>query len=155
MSAPYIIPFNFQPVNSGTINNASYTVPAGKYARVIATVQASARASRTMTAVPNSYIHSGYGGTDSKTVELWLRAGEVVTTTTTVASGTASNTINTPASVVSASTAMLSVGGVGTCLVNVPALDTTAATAVAGQSTSTLGGQATVIYRYEEFNIIS
>lgn len=33
MSAPYIIPFNHQPVNAGR-STGTYTVPAGKYARV-------------------------------------------------------------------------------------------------------------------------
>jgi hypothetical protein len=32
MSAPMIIPFNFQPVNTGS-TTGTYTVPAGKYAR--------------------------------------------------------------------------------------------------------------------------
>ena len=33
MSAPYIIPFNHQPVNTGR-TTSTYTVPSGKYARV-------------------------------------------------------------------------------------------------------------------------
>jgi hypothetical protein len=33
MSAPFIIPFNFQPVST-SVKTASYTIPAGKYARV-------------------------------------------------------------------------------------------------------------------------
>jgi hypothetical protein len=34
MSAPFIIPFNFQPV-SVAVKTASYTIPAGQYARVV------------------------------------------------------------------------------------------------------------------------
>jgi hypothetical protein len=34
MSAPYIIPFNHQPVTTGVSTSGTYTVPAGKYARV-------------------------------------------------------------------------------------------------------------------------
>ena len=34
MSAPYIIPFNFQPVSTVASSSGTYTVPAGKYARV-------------------------------------------------------------------------------------------------------------------------
>lgn len=34
MSAPYIIPFNHQPVNTG-VTASTYTAPSGKYARVL------------------------------------------------------------------------------------------------------------------------
>lgn len=34
MSAPYIIPFNFQPVSTVASSSGTYTVPAGKYAKV-------------------------------------------------------------------------------------------------------------------------
>ena len=33
MSAPYIIPFNFQPIST-EVKNASYTIPSGKYAYI-------------------------------------------------------------------------------------------------------------------------
>jgi hypothetical protein len=35
MSAPLVIPFNFQPVQT-VVTNASYTVPSGKYAKIVA-----------------------------------------------------------------------------------------------------------------------
>jgi len=35
MAAPFIIPFNNEPTLSTTLRTANYTVPAGKYARVI------------------------------------------------------------------------------------------------------------------------
>jgi hypothetical protein len=35
MSAPIVVPFNYQPVST-TVQVASYTIPAGKYARVLA-----------------------------------------------------------------------------------------------------------------------
>jgi hypothetical protein len=34
MSAPFIIPFNFQPTGIATLTSAGYTVPAGKYGRL-------------------------------------------------------------------------------------------------------------------------
>lgn len=40
MSAPFVIPFNFQP-ESVSVVTGSYTVPPGKYARVIANVSGS------------------------------------------------------------------------------------------------------------------
>lgn len=41
MSAPFIVPFNFQPV-SVSVKTASYTIPAGKYARVLVNLEGSA-----------------------------------------------------------------------------------------------------------------
>lgn len=41
MSAPYIVPFNFQPV-AISVKTTSYTIPAGKYARVVVNLEGSA-----------------------------------------------------------------------------------------------------------------
>ena len=38
MSAPFFLPFNFQP-SSVAVKTGSYTIPAGKYARVTATIE--------------------------------------------------------------------------------------------------------------------
>jgi hypothetical protein len=38
MSAPFFIPFNFQPA-SVSVKTASYTIPAGRYAYVVANVE--------------------------------------------------------------------------------------------------------------------
>lgn len=90
MSAPYIIPFNFQPVNTVVGTSASYTVPAGKYA--IAKINISA-----------STWLNGFGGTSSPVsgtastpnssstsaclpFELILKAGDALTFTVSDAS---------------------------------------------------------------------
>ena len=41
MTAPFVIPFNFQP-ESVSVETGSYTVPAGKYARVTVNLEGSA-----------------------------------------------------------------------------------------------------------------
>jgi hypothetical protein len=41
MSAPFIVPFNFQP-DSVSVITSSYTIPAGKYARVVVNLEGSA-----------------------------------------------------------------------------------------------------------------
>ncbi len=35
MAAPFIVPFNFQPPSAPTIRTTNYTIPSGKYARIV------------------------------------------------------------------------------------------------------------------------
>ena len=74
MSAPYIIPFNFQPVAT-VAAGSTYTVPSGKFARVVATLTVSALVGAS----------GGSNGAQSQTntgvFEYWLKAGDVITVT--------------------------------------------------------------------------
>lgn len=66
-----------QPVNTGAVSNGSYTVPAGKYARVSATLS-------TYIAAISGAITSGgvpafcTPGQSSHSVELFLKSGDVL-----------------------------------------------------------------------------
>lgn len=172
MPAPFIVPFNNQPVNTG-VTTASYTVPAGKYSRVIVTVGLTASvskspvASATTGAAAQAGSYTANQGSFNDKLELWLKAGDVLSFTTSVASGAVSATsITTVASGVyfratSSSTQT-------TISLNASALATFYATAQIGfyyvpQTTvvstavdiGTFTGAASVVTHFEEFNVIS
>jgi hypothetical protein len=82
------IPFNFQPVNTVAGLNTNYTVPTGKYARVVVTADGEAfigsiQASSNYTATYFSVTQSS----KTCTLELWLKTGDVLSFTNTPASG--------------------------------------------------------------------
>lgn len=143
MAAPFIIPFNYQPVNSGNIANASYTVPSGKYARIVATL------TTTMSLAGSSSTQGG-NGSDSCIVEYWLRAGEVVTVTQTL-NNFSTSTGNTCTSAVAV--AALNINGTTVARSNASGVGYNTNSG-AGFIVS-LTGTANVNYRYEEFFIIS
>jgi hypothetical protein len=80
MSAPFIVPFNFQPV-SVSVKTASYTIPAGKYARVVVEVDSGGVftiggvSAVTSSAFVNIDTVAGFsGGTATYTVPTGFRA---------------------------------------------------------------------------------
>lgn len=93
MSAPFIIPFNFQP-ESISVKTASYTVPAGKYAYITANVIGAA----TFT-IGGATAISGNASTllSSTTLDLGGTTGSLLTNTTLGAGTNAftSTTVNT------------------------------------------------------------
>ena len=152
MSAPYIIPFNFQPVSTGA-STSTYTVPSGKYARVV--ISLSSEIGVQTTANPSGAPVVGESfftdGSNSISKEFWLKATDSVSLSTTSGSGTitsgtnaqvqksscvASATINGTSVLVSRSTAS--------------ALMQTAAAYIA----SFVGNPSASVY-YEEYNVIS
>jgi hypothetical protein len=102
MPAKFIIPFNNEPVSTQQGTTATYTVPAGKYARV--TISASIGHSLSMTdatsggawATPATSINSV-----NETFEIWLYADQTLVLAAS----------NTDASVSSNGTAITSAGG--------------------------------------------
>lgn len=73
-----ILPFNHQPTSSETGDESDpYTCPAGKYARVVCTLQATAWGTV-----------GGMVSTQSAVLEVWLRQGQVLDGTVSVALGT-------------------------------------------------------------------
>jgi hypothetical protein len=89
------VPFNFDPVDN-LETTASYTVPAGSYAIMTATLDVSMRASVTaliggiiLTDTQNYALDSN---SNSAVVELRLKAGEVVTKTLSTGSSSSSTT---------------------------------------------------------------
>jgi hypothetical protein len=88
MSTPYIIPFNFQPVNVVSASSGSYTVPSGKYAKVtvvLSSQMAFSSLSGTATAVTNTNIFSSESG--HVVVDLYLKAGDVLSFSSSSGSG--------------------------------------------------------------------
>jgi hypothetical protein len=173
MPAPFIIPFNNQPVNTG-VTAASYTVPAGKYARVIVSIGLTATFSNggSLTNIGSTTSGStNYGvntGHFNDKIELWLKAGDVLAFTTSLASGTISTvagaTIGGQFEARSASSQTSS-----TITLNASALATFYATAsvyhhqtfpaaagtLVAATIGTFAGTATVVTHFEEFNVIS
>ena len=137
-------PFNHAPVSLGFADNTSYTVPAGKYARVLFCYSASA------------YTYAGDPGqsisvtTDNQNgvFEIWLRDGDIIDATTVVANANAG-----------ASDKQLS----GFSRINITVNGTIAkrvyayATASSGGSTPNLflRGNAAFTISAEEYNIVS
>lgn len=90
MSAPFFIPFNFQPVNTGR-SSTTYTVPAGFYAQVQINLAAYANATLANTDVQGLFTPINYNSdseSDSRNISLFLKAGDVITFNSSVASGT-------------------------------------------------------------------
>lgn len=141
MSAPYIIPFNQQPVNTGA-GSSTYTVPSGKYARL--TYNLYAVATVTCSIATNSPVN--LSNSDNLSGSVWLKAGDAITVGTSVPSGT------------SGSGAGISGSASASILLNA----TTFAQAIAGISSSgvtaatlTLGGSTGSLFMYEEYNAIT
>jgi hypothetical protein len=164
MSALINIPFNFQPVNSGNVANAGYTVPAGKYSRIMATLSTYARNSTFTISIAGSGQHMPNisSGNDSTSVELYLRSGEVVSVSNTSASGTisvaSSASTSSPTGNGSQSIAQLLVGGVIVAQSKSAVSGVLIADVASGLATTftvTMVGSSDVNYRYEEFNNIS
>ena len=147
MAAPYIIPFNFQPANTGTVLNGSYTVPSGKYARVIINLSAMARISAATSDSDGGEYVAISSNSDSSTIEVWAVAAEAFTTSTSSASG------GPGASTHSISTASVSIGGTQLAIARA------AASGIIGgggaDDNVTISGAASASMRYEEYNVIS
>jgi hypothetical protein len=145
MSAPYIIPFNFQPVNTG-ISNSTYTVPAGKYARVVVNLSASARIFNTSLVATGGEAIAVSNNTQSLSVEVWARAGEAFSASTSAPAPAPSSSVNIIASAVAVLNGNLlaSVYAPASGLIFTSSGDTVEANSI-----------AEVSFRYEEYNQIS
>jgi len=97
MSAPFVIPFNFQPSSSSRGTTASYTVPAGKYALVTITISHSFYPStgfvgaQPITTLAESCHGNGFQGS----FDIWMKSGEVLSLSNTNTNGSASISGNT------------------------------------------------------------
>lgn len=146
------IPFNFQPVNTGVVANGSYTVPAGKYARVMATLSVK---SYMGPLVQVSGSVDGGNGEDSVSIELWLKSGDIVSVSNSAgsATATASGNINQASNFANAiSTANLLVNGV---VVSSVTCASWVYLTPANTTIFNLSGTANVNYQYAEFTNIS
>lgn len=80
------IPFNFAPVSIQS-GSGTYTVPSGKYARVEISATAKAFLDSISFASNSVLFMSTSGGHAEKSIELWLKSGDVITTSASLASG--------------------------------------------------------------------
>ena len=161
MSAAFVIPFNHQPASTG-VAASTYTVPSGFYARVIVNVGLSASAA--LTNLSSTELLQAYGvnpGNSNNSVELWLKAGDVVAVSATNASGTATVT----AAAGNKYTDSKNASTTATITKNVTTIATFYATSSAyisatfggagSLSSATFSGSSTVAISYEEFANIS
>lgn len=143
MSAPFIIPFNFQPVNTGA-SSSTYTVPLGKYARITATL--------TTTAYPSSLdlvtgqVYHSVGNSNTTTFSIWLKSGDAVSVSNTAASRTSSVTDT--------------ITGISTALLKINSNTVASCSSAASFGSSSafpkvIAGTSVVNYFYEEYNEIS
>jgi hypothetical protein len=164
MTAPFVMPFNFQPSATGR-SATNYTVPAGKYAYV--RVSASVTATFSAANLANSDIavfgsYDAQSGADSQTYEFWLVAGDAVSFTTSTASGNAAityGTTNIYDAQTATSTATISINSLSVAVVSATATASISFDAAAsGNSPFTYGtfaGAATVLIFYAEYNNIT
>jgi hypothetical protein len=147
MSAPFFIPFNNKPASVGS--GTSYTVPAGKYARVTYNMAVNARGVLTL-GVPE--IVTNISSSDSLNGVIWLNPGDAITAIKTAATGTTS-IIGTPAYstlLYSTSTATVRVNGTDIAQIFAPT-----SIQFNGTGTTQLEGESVVNFHWEEFNVIS
>lgn len=151
MSAPYIIPFNFQPVNTGA-STSGYTVPAGKYARVTISLQTEISVSTTANPSGAPSTDSLFTtGQDSSIATFWLKTGDVVSMTST--SGSGSITIGS-GSQVQRSSCYAAASINGTTVLTSRSVSSAMFQATAGYTAAFSGSPSTGLF-YEEFNQIS
>jgi hypothetical protein len=142
MSAPFFVPFNFQPVSTAK-GTGTYTCPAGKYALVTVTLSVEARGN------PGAGTTYAYGSSDSSSqvFSVWVAAGQTV-------QGSLSNASATSASANQAST---SATGTASYQVDGVTSGSVRASASAGHGnavalTSSVTGTSSFHYYAQEFN---
>ena len=90
MSAPFLIPFNFQPINTVVGSSGTYTVPANKYAYATVTLNSTiGLLSFTSTGIvsPSRQINALTINNGSKVFGIYLKAGDVLSFDQLSASG--------------------------------------------------------------------
>ena len=148
---PLQYPFNFHPVNTGRGTQASsYTVPAGKYARVIITLSVTAYFTNASSGGSAADVLSHSDGSETVSFETYMTAGEQLTFSATAAS--ASDTVGSGLFNVND-------GSVVTALIDGSSMAAAKCRAGAfgylgtGTHNLTLTGTAEAYFRYEEHNI--
>lgn len=149
MSAPMIIPFDNYPANVGS-GNTTYTVPLGKFARLNVCVHTSASGN---VSLANQNIVLMENQSNSIFGTYWLKYGDVITVSNTVANATASPTASNNQYLKSASLSALIING-QSVLISESICAIAIISALSGVVVS-ISGNASVNYRYEEYNVIS
>lgn len=143
MSSPYIMPFNNMPANTGA-GSTTYTVPAGKYARVTISIEAAFNIELTSQQITYPTISC-----QSQIFTVWMRAGDVLSGSLTGATaGTVS--ANSHFSRSSGANALINSSVIGTTVAIFNGYNTGGSTA-----TVSVTNRNNFFYWYEEFNVIS
>lgn len=147
MSAPYIIPFNHWPSATSEGSSSTYTVPTSKYARV--TISLIASFSIAVSAASNG-ASVQQPVPICQVVSLWLRAGDVLVTSTTGTGAGGSVASNTYAAYSSSALATVNASAVA----SVSAIGGYN-NGTGGSFTTTLTNSNAAYYHVEEYNVIS
>jgi hypothetical protein len=153
MSAPMIIPFNFQPVNTVVGTTATYTVPAGKYAivRLDGTAVAKISSAYASTTGVNASPTATAG---NKSSEIILKSGDILSSSLSNAGGSVAGDGN-GAGGSAESIATYLVNGVAIFVVKAVISCTTAYNSNGMPSVINFSGTTTLGYLASEYNIIS
>lgn len=151
MSAPYIIPFNNQPVATGA-SSSTYTVPANKYARVTITLSVTAYASGTNDSAFGNTPAEGPSLADSKTIVIWAKAADAISFSTSAASASATAVTAQNRYATGTSSSSVRLNGATFSTIQVTAVGHTSNVNLSPVSVS---GSAIGYLYYEEYNVIS
>ena len=152
MSAPFIIPFNNQPVATVPKSGAGYTVPAGKYARVSGAISVTVMPSQAAAATVSNGAMGANSGNQVLSFSFWLKAGDVITLNQVEATNSGTISVGTAVTVSGVSTASILVNSV-----DVARVHATGSISYSGNIASSYAftGTTTVNYLCEEYYIIS
>ena len=161
MSAPYIIPFNHQPMNVVS-GSGSYTVPSGKYARVCVTL-GSAISLGVLTGSATAFSGATIVATSANNqvvIDVYLKAGDVLSFSTTSA---ASYSVLTSGGASSATfypnTTASSLVSINSVIFSSAISNLSGIVQVSGSSNSTMGFTPSAnnigYYISQEYNVIS
>jgi hypothetical protein len=149
MSAPYIIPFNHQPISTG-VGSSTYTVPSGKYTRLVVAVHTSAYGNVSQA---NQRVESMSNDSNTVTQAYWLKAGDVVTVSTTSASASASPSTGATSFLRSSSIASVLING--STVIDSESYSHIEINNANTSVTVSISGNSSARYFYEEYNVIS
>lgn len=152
MAAPYIIPFNFQPVSTSS-GSGTYTVPAGKYARITVTLNASVFMSSGSATTIGNFPSQGSSISDSVVIDVWAKAGDAISFTSSVPSSTSA--AGTPSAVGFVSGTCTSSANLNGVAFGRARASTTLTSSNSASSTVTVTGSVDALYYAEEYNVIS
>jgi len=150
MSADLFNPFNHQPISTQR-GSGTYTCPAGKYARIVITLAGYALG------IPGTYtaqpIHiAATSSSFNETVDVWVKAGDVITFSLVTASGSTGAVAEGSMSGASTASALYN----GTVFAKFMAgAVATHAVQTSGTATSVLNGGSEVNWYAAEYNVLT
>lgn len=98
MANQFIIPFNFEPIETKQDSGGPYTVPSGRYARMRASISVwcympASEYLKMTTLSTTAKVRDGFA---NGTYEIWLRSGDSVSFTTSVSASSNTNATGSP-----------------------------------------------------------